>query len=105
MLTGENRTVVIIRCTRKLRRRVGPLTPETGRSTTRLGDWYANLLGVGRQRLIICVSERGRLPLLLAASDVKNLARHLPGTLERVLVGLGVPGSRIKAELAQMQEA
>ena len=97
--------MVIIRCTQKLLRRIEPTTPTARSSTTRLGDWYANLLGVGRQRLVICVSERGRLPVLLPARDVKNLSQHLPTSLGSVLAGLGLPASNIKAELAEMQEA
>ena len=90
----ENDAVVIIRCTQKLLRRVGSLEAEAGSSTTRLGDWYANLLWVGRQRLIICVSERARLPVLLRAQDVKNLSRHLPAALPGSIGRAGRTGPR-----------
>lgn len=96
--------MVIIRCTQKLLRRVGSPEPATVSSTTRLGDWYANLLGVGHQRFMLCVSERGRLPVLLRAQDVKHFSRHLPAAVGAVLAGLGVAPSSIKAEFAEMQQ-
>jgi hypothetical protein len=58
-------TVVVIRCTQKMLKRVGPPASEPPASTTRLGDWTANLLGVGRQRFVLLVAERSRLPILL----------------------------------------
>ena len=39
--------MVVIRCTKRLLRRIGPLVSDADRSTTRLGDWYANLIDVG----------------------------------------------------------
>ena len=97
--------MVIIRCTLKLLRRTGSPKQATVLSTTRLGDWYANLLGVGHQRLMICVSERGRLPVLLRALDVKHFSQHLPAAVGAVLARLGVAPSSITAELAEMQQA
>ena len=36
---------------------------NTSIPTTRLGDWYANLLFTKSQHLIVCVSERSLLPI------------------------------------------
>jgi hypothetical protein len=57
--------VIVIRCTQKMLKRVGPPASEPPVSTTRLGDWTVNLLGVGRQRFVLLVAERTRLPILL----------------------------------------
>ena len=46
----------------KLRLRLGV---SNFRSTTRLGDWYATDLNLGRRRLVICVSELSRLAVVL----------------------------------------
>ena len=60
-----------LRCTKKLldRMRVDPESSPAA-PTTILGDWYGNLIRVGKQQLILCVSEktlrrwvaRGRIP-------------------------------------------
>ena len=101
----ENAAVVVIRCTKKLLRRVGPPALVVERSTTRLGDWYANLVGVGPQRFVLLVSERARLPVVLRARDVRNLRKHLPPAVGEVLAGLGVSVTDIAQEIAEMQEA
>lgn len=85
--------MVVVRCTKKLLDRIGSPAREVGPSTTRLGDWYANVIGVGPQRLVLLVSERGRLPVLLRARDVKNLGSQLPAAVGAVLGGLGVKPS------------
>lgn len=96
--------MVLIRCTMRLLERIGPPTDNPGPSTTRLGDWYANLIAVGSQRFVLAVSEHGRLPILLRGRDLKHLAAHLPIALGDVLQALGVPRDRIAAELDQMKE-
>ena len=97
--------MVVVRCTKKLLDRIGSPAREVGPSTTRLGDWYANVIGVGPQRLVLLVSERGRLPVLLRARDVKNLGSQLPAAVGAVLGGLGVKPSSMTQELAEMRPA
>jgi len=46
----------------KLRMRLAEFNHQ---STTRLGDWYATDLNLGRRRLVICVSELSRLAVVL----------------------------------------
>ena len=48
------------RGTPEMLKRVGSPTTEPMASTTRLGDWTASLLGVGRQRFVLLVAERSR---------------------------------------------
>jgi hypothetical protein len=95
--------VVVIRCTKRLLRRIGPLVSDADRSTTRLGDWYANLINVGHQHLVLCISEHTRLPVLLPGRELKLLGAHLAAAAAAVLERLGVARERISEELAHMQ--
>jgi hypothetical protein len=96
--------VVVIRCTQKLLKRVGPPTSEPAASTTRLGDWTANLLGVGRQRFVLLVAERSRLPILLPARDLKSIRVPLVDALAHVLLSLNVAAVSVRRELAEMRD-
>ena len=97
--------MVVIRCTQKLLRRISPTPPASVKSTAKLGDWSANLLGVGHRRFVLVVSESTRLPLLLRAVDVRNIAANLPTALAPVLERLHVPRKAIAQELSEMREA
>lgn len=83
--------------------RVDP-EPDPPASTTILGDWYANLLYVGKQQLILCVSDKTLLPVVVPAADAKLLPRRLPEALFDVLKVLGIPWSAIDREMKEMQE-
>ena len=66
--------MVILRCTRKLRRRL----PDVGESediasTTVLGDWTCNLAYFGRIQTILCVSHVTLLPILVPARQGHTL--------------------------------
>jgi hypothetical protein len=97
--------VFTVRCTRKLldRMRADPES-DWPAPTTILGDWCANLLYVGKQQLILCVSERTLLPLVLPATDAKLIPRRLPTALFDVLVALGISPSAIDRELSEMEQ-
>src|SRR5262245_5576961 len=95
--------MVVIRCSKRLLEHVGPPASDAGRSTTRLGDWYANLIHVGRQRFVVCISERARLAVLIRGRELKLLGAHLAAALGAVLERLGVTNDCIAEELAQMQ--
>lgn len=96
--------MVVIRCTQKLLRRINPLKVENVASTTRLGDWSANLIGVRHRRYVLLVCEHARLPVLLPARDVKCIGEHLRDTLARVLPSLGVSALSVRRELMEMRE-
>jgi hypothetical protein len=49
--------MLVLRCTQKLLKRIGPPVVDPPASTTALGDWYAQPLAVGRQRYVLLVSE------------------------------------------------
>ncbi|MHB9150700.1 MAG: DUF6933 domain-containing protein [Thermoleophilia bacterium] len=95
----------VLRCTKKLLERMGPPSSVAAPSTTVLGDWFAQPVAVGRQRLILLASEHSRLPVVMPGRDAKNLARNLPTMLTEVLDGLGAPISAVVREIEAMNEA
>ncbi len=84
--------MMTVRCTRKLRKylkaEVAPERPDA--STTRLGDWYANLMFTKRRRLILYVSERSLLPVFVPAKNPSALVSRLQTSLSPILSALGV---------------
>lgn len=95
--------MVAVRCTRKLltRLRVAPST-ECESSTTKLGDWYADLLYVRPEQLILFVSESSRLPLVVPARG-PGLWDRARSTLSAVLQQIEVPPRAIESELREME--
>ncbi|WP_428503580.1 DUF6933 domain-containing protein [Roseateles sp.] len=95
-----------LRCTRKLLDR--GLAPSSGPEqapTTVLGDWYATLLPLRPQQLVLCVSERSLLPLVLPAREARSLPQRLAQALPELLAAIEVPKASIEAELLAMQDA
>lgn len=92
------------RCTAKLRKRLGlEELPEPGPGRAVLGDWYAHLLTVDRQPLVLAVSERSLLAVVLPARDLKNVARHFLRAVRERLVRIGVNEAAVERELACLQ--
>jgi len=59
-------SMVVLRCTQRLVARLKrPEAPANVPSTTRLGDWYGNILQVGRRQHLLSISERSRLPVVI----------------------------------------
>ncbi len=93
------------RCTRKLIRRLQiPVEREAPQPTTRLGDWYADLLFPGPQRYLFLVSERSLLPVFMPLREQDNLLANFRARLAAVLLALDVPESLVVRELAEMEE-
>ena len=95
-----------LRCTQKLLRR--GLTESSGSSqaaSTLLGDWYANILFVRPQQLVLCVSERTLLPVVLPAKASDTLVTRLPEATADVLAALSVSPAAVQAEHQAMQVA
>lgn len=92
-----------IRCTQKLldRLAVEPVA-EPEEPTTALGNWYANLIRVGRTQVILAVSERTLLPVVLPAREARSMARRLTDALEPMLLCLNVPAEDVVAERSAM---
>ncbi|GAC1460233.1 MAG: hypothetical protein PVSMB1_10410 [Gemmatimonadaceae bacterium] len=97
--------MVVLRCTQKLLVRlkhVGELPP--GESTSRLGDWYGNILWIGRRQHLLFISERSRLPVVLPIREVKRLGMVFPDTVCARLALVGVAAGDIADERMRMSE-
>jgi len=97
--------VFTLRATAKLLKRL-KVKPEAAppASTTKLGDWYANLLYIQRQQLVLCVSEASLLPVIVRAAGKEPLAARLPAAVGDMLAALSVPAPIVDGELASMQQ-
>jgi hypothetical protein len=96
--------MIVIRCTQRLARRFRiRFSEEATVSTCVLGDWYANLLNVGRSRLVLCLSERALLPVLLPARQA-DFPNRFPEYLVPILERIGVPQGLIEAEVVAAGE-
>lgn len=99
--------MLAIRCTKPLLAKLGgptllPGDPEPP-TTTRLGDWYAAPLNVGRHRLILCTSELSLLCAVVKAKDLPQFPARLIRAVGWLLHDLGVADEPISRELAEMQ--
>ncbi len=96
--------MLILRPTQKLAKRLHcTIAPTAESSTTRLGDWYANLYYMGTIPFVLCISAESRLPVLVAAKDLNNFARRFQSALRALLRTIVVVDPLIDAELAAMQ--
>ena len=95
--------MVVLRCTRQLLFRLKRFDDEPPvASTTRLGDWYGNILRMGRRHALIFVSEKSRLPVLIPIREANKLQVSLPKAVCRMLAFVGVPASDIDLERSAM---
>ena len=97
--------MVAIRCTARLLARVSPPQEISEPSTTILGDWYACPLNIGHRRFVLLISERSRLPVLMAGRDLRHLTANFPDALAAVLWGLGIDAVAIQREVEATREA
>jgi hypothetical protein len=97
--------VFTLRCTARLleRSKVSP-NAITRASTNRLGDWYANVIHVGRLQLVIAVSEKTFLPLVVPAAPIAGLVGRHRAALVDGLRALGIGAHHIDIEVAAMTE-
>src|SRR5262249_59078644 len=78
--------MVVLRCTQKLLARLKrPEAPAYVASTTRLGDWYGNVLQIGRRQHLLFISERSRLPVVIPIREAKRLEAVVPDAVGDVL--------------------
>jgi hypothetical protein len=95
--------VLTLHCTRKLLKHLhAVIRADSVRSTTCLGDWYANLLFTERLRLVICVSERSLLPVFVAAKDPASFVPRFQAAVQSVLRCIGVPPESLDHEAREM---
>ena len=81
--------MVVLRCTQQLLLRLKQFDDAPAvRSTTRLGDWYGNLLRMGNRHALLFISERSRLPVVFPIGEAKRLGTVFPDAVcERLAVG------------------
>ncbi len=96
--------MLTFRCTKRVLRRLGiEAVANAPVSTTRLGDWYVNLLLVRRHRLLIFVSEPTLLSVFIPVNELSTIIPRFRTGLADVLQALGVPTSAIEAEISDME--
>ena len=98
--------MIVIRPTADLAKRMKvKLSTADEQSSTLLGDWYALDLVLDRQQYILCVSENGRLPLVLRAAPYTNFHKRLPSAIADLLYGIGVPREKAEQEISKMENS
>ncbi|MDF1512669.1 MAG: hypothetical protein P1S60_02550 [Anaerolineae bacterium] len=92
------------RCTKKLIQKLGlPVIPDPPPPTTRLGDWYGNVLNAGRQRLMIFVSDRSLLSIVMPLRERHDLLKNFKLRLAMQLLHLDIDAQLVSTELDQME--
>ena len=77
--------MLVVRATKKLLDRLGPVTLESGQtSTTRLGDWYASAWA-WRPQVALFVSEATLFPILMPLAPAATLLARFPDGLAQAL--------------------
>ena len=101
----QRATVYTLRCTRRLLRRL-PFEPTESppRPTTLLGDWYANVLFLGRSQLVLCTNERSLLSVIVPLKDAARLPIRLREAAASLLRSLGHPARAVTKEAKGMSE-
>jgi len=95
--------VLVIRGTKKVLDRLGGITAAPDdRSTTRLGDWYVNVL-FWRPQVALFVSETTLLPVLMPFAPAATLIDRFPIALLGHLQAHEVPRPFTEAELVEMK--
>ena len=97
--------MVVLRCIQKLLARLKQADNlATVESTTRLGDWYGNILQLGRRQHLLFISERSRLPVVIPIREGKHLPSVLPDAVCEVLAHVGIAAEDIADERSRMSE-
>src|SRR5690349_21719724 len=97
--------MVVLRCTQKLLARLKQANNLPAvESTTRLGDWYGNILQLGRRQHLLFISERSRLPVVIPIREGKRLVEAFPTAVCNVLDLVGVAAADIADERSRMTE-
>ena len=96
-----------IRATRKALDRLGGAAASDAESpTTALGDWYVNLVYVGRSQFVLCTSDKSLLSVVLPARRLKSeLTSRLREGVTQLLTDLNIPSRCIARELHEMSSS
>jgi hypothetical protein len=94
------------RCTQKLIKRLGLSVISTPPNpTTKLGDWYGNVLFIKHHLLMRFVSDRSLLPVIMPIRERQNLLSNFRTRLSTLLLQLEVEERLVSGELNRMEEA
>jgi len=94
-----------LRCTQKLLKRMNARAEESPcPPLTALGDWYANLVFIGRQQVVLFCSDRTFLPVVVPARETDLLVKRLRTMLLEMFVIMDVPTSSLDAEFDAMDD-
>jgi hypothetical protein len=99
--------VFAIECTQRLLDHYRQLPSGAGAggpTTTRLGDWCANVIRPHGTRVILVVSMRSLLPVLVPAGRARDLLPAVRTATAIVLREIGVGSEAIERELAEMED-
>jgi hypothetical protein len=95
--------MVVLRCTQKLLVRLKRADVSPGQeSTTRLGDWYGNILRIGRQQHLLFISEHSRLPVIIPIREARRLETIFSDAVCAALSAVGVVSDDIADERSRM---
>ena len=98
--------MVVLRCTQKLLARLKQADNLAAvESTTRLGDWYGNVLRIGRRPHLLFISERSRLPVVIPIREAKQLGTVFPDAVCERLSTVGVAVADIADERMRMLDS
>lgn len=96
--------MLVVRGTKKLRDRVtGIPAGEPARSTTALGDWFANVLP-WEPEVALVVNARTLLPVLVELAPASTLLERIPAEIAHILRLHGADEVFVAAEHAAMTE-
>jgi hypothetical protein len=97
--------MVVLRCTQTLLLRLKQFddAPDV-RTTTKLGDWYGNLIRMGNRHILLFISERSRLPIMLPVREANRLRSSFPDAVCQALAAIGVPAEIVERERLEMSE-
>ena len=94
-----------LRCTARLLKRIGRhVEADPPPPTTRLGDWAANLVHLGRSQLVLAVNEPTVLTVVVPAAPIGELMTRLRAGVGDVLRVLHVPDGDVERELHEMKD-
>jgi hypothetical protein len=97
--------MVVLRCTRKLLARLKQTEVSADIvSSTWLGDWYGNILQIGRRQHLLFISERSRLAVVIPIREAKHLEAVFPDAVCNVLAAVGIGAKDIADERSRMSE-
>lgn len=94
--------MVIVRATRKLLKRLGPVADVEGQeSTGLLGDWYATVLPWRPRQVALLVSQTTLLPVVMPLAPAATLLDRFSEHLAEVLRAHNVPETVVQLEVAE----